>query len=360
MFILSLEESQYEFDFEMALLDIKSERYSEAEEKLSEVARKIKSENAYLGIGISKLGKYVTGETKISEVFFCFNKALNLATKKDEIGLVTSEFILNIAKELIELAIRKAYEFKQSEAKEFLAELAFAGSIMTRYLVKDNRDLKAINTGVGIYSLLKMSSEKKNKIIAATEGKYIALKIEELKVNSLNFLSQFSDIHPAFLTAFEKLEKYAYNAIASAEQKRLDRKEEQLKSLELSDPFYTYRKEAKLHFQNKDYELALENIKLGREKVPDDHILNDIGKQCITKIVDKQTMWVAYLLIICFIPIAFIAIDNKSDNPIIDESIGFVIMGLILFSLIILTIWIIRKRLSLIKKLKDEYLYPID
>lgn len=356
MFNLTTDEKQFEFDFEMALLDIKAERYGDAEQKLSTVARNIKSGNAYLGIGVSKLGKYVNGEANVAEVFFCFEKAMALSNSKDKIAAIMSEFILNVANEMVELIIRKAYELKQAEGKELLSQLALAGSIIVNPLIKGKKDLETLNIGAGIFSILNMSAEKKNKMLAGMEGRVMTVKIEELKISSLEFFSSFPELSEHLSQSFEKLEDYAFNAIASSEQKQVDRKEKQINSLEPSDPYFSFRSRAIDSFENKQYLTALENIKEALLKVPDDSELLKFQKESISELATKATMPLLYIAYV-FMGLAVLEfIDSESGNIIIDGARSSVVMlSLFVITGVIFILAILKMRNEKIR-LKAVYL----
>jgi len=70
---MDLSTTDHDFEFELATLALKGERFKEAEERFTNLAEKAKNSDAWCGLAISKFG-LILEDVTCDEIFYCFTK----------------------------------------------------------------------------------------------------------------------------------------------------------------------------------------------------------------------------------------------------------------------------------------------
>ena len=77
-----LTEQNADIEFDLAMLELKGNRYEKAEEMFVELTVKYNNADMWCGLGIAKMGRLLSNTT-VEEVFYCFDKARQLAPEKE-------------------------------------------------------------------------------------------------------------------------------------------------------------------------------------------------------------------------------------------------------------------------------------
>lgn len=114
-------------DLELAQLSLTGRRYGEAEEKFTRLLSTTEAPQAWLGLGLAKLGKLPSRKNTPEEVAYCFNKALALAPdRKDE----ACRLALSVAKAMlqdVEAMLPKVAAAESASTQAFVAGFLHKG-----------------------------------------------------------------------------------------------------------------------------------------------------------------------------------------------------------------------------------------
>lgn len=126
-------------ELELAQLSLTGRRYSEAEEKFTRLLSTPEAPQAWLGLGLAKMGRLPSGKATSEEVVHCFNKALSLSPEiKDE----AYRLALSVARAMLE-------EIESLLPKVAAAESAAAQARVSGLLHKGFSYMRATSNGSG-------------------------------------------------------------------------------------------------------------------------------------------------------------------------------------------------------------------
>lgn len=321
MFNLTPEESKFEFDFEMATLDMNAGRFSEAETKLSNIGRQIKSSNAYLGIGLCKLSGLLYNETTLEETFYCLAKSLTLSDAPESLAVICSDAVITITKQFSEAIIIKSHEQQEAKTKEILSKLVLMGSIVTSPLIKKDTTAKWVSTAAGVGAFLNIAVQQNEHISVTSDRNSLIINLYLLETFTQKLLAQFPAVLELFSSAFKEISDYTIKHSTTEEQKAKNLHKKQMKeltevksSLAPDSPYFTHLESAKTYFSQKEFDLALESARSGLIIVPGDNELLEIKQSSIHNIAEKRAMPYTITGVILFGIVAFILIINYDKN----------------------------------------------
>ncbi len=300
MFTLTEAEKSFEFDFEMAALDLEAERYLDAENRFSQIGRQITSPTSYLGIGLTRLGRYIDGETNAGEILYCFKKARDISDNKNEISQLAAQVGLRTIEQLYLIIIDSSFQNREAEAEERKAKIGILISSAIIGATKNGSNGKIVGGSLVAYSTLKMFAQRKNQLTAKLEVAGCLLKIVNLQHEIYEFLEGYGSIKDSFSEAFAKIQEEASDVVLTDEQKTKNKIEASntARSSVVSDnsPFYNFRDEALAEYEKKEYTIALNNIKQALDMLPEDVELINLREQCFNKSrsSDKKVFWLIF------------------------------------------------------------------
>lgn len=324
MFNLTPEESKFEFDFEMATLDMNAGRFSDAETKLSNIGRQIKSSNAYLGIGLCKLSGLLYNETTLEETFYCLAKSIALSDAPESLAVICSEAVIAITKQFSEAIIIKSHEQQEAKAKEILSNLVLMGSIMTSPLIKKDTTAKWVSTAAGVGAFLNIAVQRNKHVSVKSNRNSLIINLYLLETFTQKLLAQFPAVLELFSSAFKEISDYTIEHSTTEEQKAKNLHKKQMKeltevknSLAPDSPYFTHLENAKSFFEQKQFELALQCTRDGLKIIPADDELNYIRDNSIMALSGKVLRKYVFAgIVIMFLVLITIlsTVEHSSDG----------------------------------------------
>lgn len=341
MFNLTQEESKFEFDFEMASLDMNAGRFIEAETKLSSIGRQIKSSNAYLGIGLCKLSGLLHKETTIEESFYCLAKALTLSDAPESLAVICSDAIITITKQFSEAIIIKSHEQQEAKAKEILSKLILMGSIVTSPLIKKDTTAKWVSTAAGVGAFLNIAVQRNKHVSVTTDRNSLIINMYLLETFTKKLLEEFPVVTDLFTTAFKEISDYTIEHSTTEEQKDKNEQKKHVKelseiksSLPSDSPYYTHLENARTYYGQKDFMWALESVREGLAIIPNDDELLQIKDSSIRSIAEKKALPYTITGIVLFAVASFFMMVNyggSNSRVVKDDDNSFALILFIAF-----------------------------
>jgi tetratricopeptide (TPR) repeat protein len=323
MFTLTEAEKSFEFDFEMAGLDLEAERYVDAENRFNQIARQVTSPASYLGIGLTKLGRYVDGETNANEIIYCFKKARDLVDNKEDVAQLTAQVTLKTLEQLYGIIIDNVFKDREAEARERKAQLGILVSAVVIGATKRGSTGKVAGGSLAAFSTLNMFAQRKNRVTSKGEIIICLKKIIDLNHETFEFIEEYEVIKENYLATFAKMKEEA-DYVALPDEQRTNKKieianKERSTTLPSESPFYSYRESAFLNFEKKEFRAALNSINAALLIYPNDAELLNLIQQCFSewRAKDKKMFW---LLFWVGLILSFVAMGAVSSNNAIYSS----------------------------------------
>ncbi len=334
----------YEYETEMATLDLKGKRYRDAIEKFSELARLTNSTFSWIGLGIAKFG-LITEDVTVLEVFHCFSKAKSTSDEKPKIDILTLEASKEIISELYKTYVKAVLKERKVKAEGIKQLIASIGILAMSGPPSKANDKLSYMMGVGLSAMNFMGYiDSKESAESLREAiKVIEELISEITEQALEFYSDDSDEselkefkkflfeskkEATALCRTEKEIEVANEKIKSEQEKKILLEQAQPILEDSSHMFHSAKKKALDAYQNMDYEVALKHIKQANQFVKVDEELNsvsdEIKKVLINRANKKSNIEVAIFFILLMLSVA---LSKKVESESLDGLLGFLLIA---------------------------------
>lgn len=174
--------SEYQQDFDFAVLDLKARRFEDAHAKYEELIRYTNHYSAWCGLGISKAGFLHTGEHTVEEIEYCFKRAKELQKEATiEIDHLYAKSVCEILYAFIDVYKRNLINANNQDL-EIAKGIGIA--LLGGYTMSTNQTTTGKLMGLGLTGIAsftvadaideKRSFEKYNKLLLETSRDLIS------------------------------------------------------------------------------------------------------------------------------------------------------------------------------------------
>jgi hypothetical protein len=214
------------FDYDMATMALKGQRFREAEEKFKDLAMRTNSVEAWCGIALSKYG-LIMDDTSISEVFYCFDKAKAASTEDNKEDLVTviQQSSFECAGHLYDLYVKTVLATRKAEVTKSISIVATAvGGFSTLNAANNNKIMGTIaSAGFTAFSYDSyLKSHASAQELKNLQGRVVDL-IEQIKAHVKDYLQHSDTRHNEFTQLISQKEAYVIDSLKTEDQKALEK-----------------------------------------------------------------------------------------------------------------------------------------